>query len=127
VPALLAYLEDKKTLLSTSKLQVAVVYIAEAHASDTWPMKWAVEWPRPVNLEQRVQYARTCVKDLQLGGMRLLVDDMDNAFNACFGAWPTSYYILHHTKLIYIGNPPPTEAFYDIHQLFDELDNLLLA
>jgi len=111
--------------LTAPIIKFHIVYITEAHASDTWPMKFSIEWPRPTTLAQRVEYARTCVADLQATRMGLLVDCMDDGFNTAFGAWPTGYFVLAGTRLLYVGMPQPDAATYDVRLLFSCLDALL--
>ena len=102
-------------------MQWVLVYICEAHAADTWPMKWSVEWPRPVSLLQRAVHAYVCERDLAIGA-RVLVDGMDDAFNEAFGSWPTAYYCADRTgKLLYVGTPPDGEAAYDVFELISWL------
>jgi len=97
-----------------------MVYITEAHASDVWPMGFAVEWTSPKSLEQRKEYAAICSKDMGLQpGFKLLVDGMDNAFNFAFGSWPTGYYVVRvDGTLVYLGQPEESEASYDVELLF---------
>ena len=76
------------------EVQWALVYICEAHASDTWPLKFSTEQPSPTSLEQRSGYAARCAAELGFSeaGFRVCVDGMNNCFNSAFGAWPTCYY-----------------------------------
>lgn len=83
-------------------------------------MKFSVEWPRPKDLPQRAEYAGVCVRDLGLEGCRLLLDDMDDSFNAVFKAWPTAYYVLRGSVLAYVGEPEPDSAYYDVKILLDK-------
>lgn len=106
------------------KIRFVLVYITEAHASDTWPMKWSVEWPRPVNVQQRIEYAKKCVSDLSIEDMDLLIDTMSDDFNNVFKSWPTAYYVLQGTKLVYIGTPEETAYSYDVNLLLQQLDSL---
>jgi len=104
-----------------------MVYICEAHASDTWPMKWKIEWETPKSLDQRQKYAKICCDELQLipTFSTIVVDGMDNAFNSDFGTWPTAYYVIGtDARLLYIGEPEETATFYDINRLFDFLMEL---
>ena len=59
-------------------VQWAVAYIGEAHASDTWPLKFSHERPTPTTLAQRAAYAVQCSSELGLDGFRLCVDGMAN-------------------------------------------------
>lgn len=113
-----------------ANVQFVLVYITEAHASDSWPMKFAVEWPRPRSLAQRQAYARTCADELRVG-FEVVVDGMDDAFNAAFRAWPTAYYVIDaDARLLYVGtgtDDRPDYASYDVGELFAFLRRLTEA
>lgn len=95
-----------------------MLYISEAHASDTWPLKFSHEQPRPVSIEQRCEYAARCAANLRLSSFRLLVDTMDDACNAALCAWPTAYFVLDAAgTLLYIGEPKEGEYGYDVREL----------
>jgi len=101
-----------------------MVYICEAHAKDTWPLKWKVEWETPKSREQRQNYAKICSDELGLVPTfsTVVVDDMDNKFNSDFGAWPTAYYVIgEDARLLYIGEPEEDSAGYDINLMFNFL------
>jgi len=102
------------------------MYICEAHASDTWPMKFAVEWPQPQCLEKRIEYAETCSMSLELKPhLDLFVDGMENTFNSAFCSWPTNYYVVSSDAvLLYIGDTDDNGldyASYNIEHLFQVL------
>lgn len=109
-------------------LQVVVIYIREAHASDTWPMKVHGEQPSPRSLEERLEYARACAAELAFPASFLIrVDDMADSFNAAFGAWPTCYYVVGEDKrLKYVGEVPigSESDSYDVSELFGVLNSL---
>jgi len=92
----------------------------EAHAADKWPMKWAVEWPEPATLAERITCARKCDEDLGWSPeVLLLVDDMDNTFCKVFAAWPAGVYVLSpDRKLLFVGAPTTYDVFFDIEELF---------
>lgn len=96
------------------------VYIAEAHASDTWPMAYSVQWPRPTCLEQRLAYAQTMAADLQMRpAFHVVVDSMDDAFNDKFKAWPQGIYVAQAGKLVYSSESGGDSPGYDVQELFD--------
>lgn len=103
-------------------VQWAMVYIAEAHAADTWPLKFSFERPRPASLAERLAYAAETSQSLGFAaaGFRLLVDSMDDRLNAAFGAWPTAYYALDRAgRLLFIGEEATSGAdAYDVRGLF---------
>lgn len=97
-----------------------MLYICEAHASDTWPLKFSHEQPRPASLEQRQAYALRCAASLGFSssGFRCLVDTMDDACNAALGAWPTAYFVVDDAgTLLYIGEAKEGEYGYDLREL----------
>jgi hypothetical protein len=72
-----------------------LVYIAEAHAQDTWPINSTrCSGPgntilTPKTLEERRSVARRCVDALRLEGtVPVLLDGMDDAFLETYAAWP---------------------------------------
>ena len=54
------------TIRGGKALRLLFVYIAEAHAADTWPMGYSVQWPRPTSLAQRCEYARAAAEGMGL-------------------------------------------------------------
>lgn len=101
-------------------LNFAFVYMMEAHAADKWPMKWAVEWPEPQSLMERIACAKRCDEDLGLSPIvQLFVDTMDNDFCKTFKAWPAGCYVLtSNRRLLFIGAPETHDVFFDIERLF---------
>jgi len=91
-------------------------------------MKFSVEWPQPVSLHQRIEYAETCAAALKLKpDMTLFVDGMDNAFNSAFCSWPTCYYVVDSdATLLYVGQQDDGAdyASYNVQLLFRELRRL---
>lgn len=101
-------------------MQWCLLYICEAHASDTWPLKFSHEQPRPVSIEQRCEYAARCAASLGFAsaGFRVMVDTMDDACNAALCAWPTAYYVVDAAgTLLYIGEAKEGDYGYDVHEL----------
>mmetsp|Transcript_10890 Transcript_10890/g.16441 ORF Transcript_10890/g.16441 Transcript_10890/m.16441 type:complete len:90 (+) Transcript_10890:801-1070(+) len=88
-------------------------------------MKWSVEWPRPVDLQQRIEYATKCVSDLSIDEFDLLIDPMTDDFNTAFKSWPTAYYLMKGRDLVYIGTPEETECSYDVNLLLGRLDDIV--
>lgn len=97
-------------------------------------MKFSVEWPRPTDLEQRIDYANICSTELGLLPLfgEVVVDRMDDGFNNAFRSWPTCYYVVGADKrLLYVGDsedeaPDEGEMYarFDVNQLLDFLRNL---
>jgi hypothetical protein len=90
--------------LHAGRARFAVVYLAEAHAADQWPVGPAVSTcPAHRDLAAR---AAQCAGLARAGGAAgagglahwpagsVLVDGMDDAFLEHFGAWPTRFFVL---------------------------------
>lgn len=116
-PQLLSFIRGEGSSLG---LNFVFVYTREAHASDTWPMKWAVEWPEPRSLDARIACAQKCDADLGWSPeVEILVDDMDNGFCDSFGAWPAGGYVLGPGgRLLFVCAPPRDAVFFDVEELF---------
>ena len=83
-----------------------LVYIEEAHPSDGWVSSDAPhQIPRHRCLEDRLRAAR--LMGTEVPGCALVVDSMDNASNAAYGAYFDRLYILHHGKIVYQGARGP--------------------
>lgn len=104
-------------------LHVVFVYILEAHASDRWPMKWQVEWPEPLSLDERVACARKCDADLGWSPrVQVLVDGMEDSFCHEFGAWPAGGFVVGRTgELLFVCQPPQGGVFFEEEELFSYL------
>jgi hypothetical protein len=87
-----------------SKVDFLGVYISEAHASDEWPLGVKYVFEQPKEMETRLSIASKFVKDF---GVKLpvLVDTMENEFDAKFASWPERFYIVQDNKLALVGEP----------------------
>mmetsp|Transcript_32772 Transcript_32772/g.91794 ORF Transcript_32772/g.91794 Transcript_32772/m.91794 type:complete len:94 (+) Transcript_32772:1087-1368(+) len=90
-------------------------------------MGYKVEWPRPETLEERTSYCATSMRELSVpSDWHVLVDHMDDHFNATFASWPTSFYVLGRGgdkwTFRHLGVPKPTEAYIDLDALLTYLD-----
>ena len=88
-----------------------LVYIAEAHAADEWPIN-STRCAGPANsvhthrsLGERTAAAARMVGALELQGMPLLCDGMDDAFLRTYAAWPIRLYGLRDGYLDVIAEP----------------------
>jgi len=89
------------------KVQFLMIYIREAHPVDGWwfgggpqaklikryAPKVAMDVYDPKTLEERRAVAGQCEDALQFG-VRTYVDDMDDAVNEAYAAWPTRLYLV---------------------------------
>lgn len=89
------------------QLQFLSIYIREAHPVDGWwfgkgPISWlmkayssraAQDVYDPTTMEERRSVAGRCQETLQYG-IPTLVDEMDDAVNKAYAAWPTRLYLV---------------------------------
>jgi hypothetical protein len=87
------------------------VYVREAHPTDEWQMKSNVKedvcYVQPKTMEQRLAIANDFVKRYSFP-LPFGVDDMSNAVNDLYAAWPERLYILDETgRIAYRGGMGP--------------------
>lgn len=76
------------------------MYIAEAHASDEWPIgkkEWAAG-PQHTRIEDR--RAAVAAQDARLGSVpwRCYCDAMEDGFLRTYGAWPVRFFLFRTTE-----------------------------
>ena len=84
-----------------------VVYIREAHAIDSrLPMEFGMI-EDPVTGLERMAVASQCMADLDLP-IPAIVDQMDDAVNLAYRAWPDRLYLVGKDgKIAFSGGPGP--------------------
>jgi len=83
-----------------------LVYIEEAHPSDGWVSSDAPhQIPRHRCMEDRLRAARLMLSEAP--GSRVVIDTMDNASNAAYGAYFERLYILRDARVVYQGGRGP--------------------
>ena len=95
------------------------VYVREAHPTDEWQMKSNVKddvcYAQPKTLEQRMAIANDFTKRFKYP-LPFGVDDMSNAADLAYSAWPERLYIIDENgRIAYRGgmgpfNYKPSEA-----------------
>ena len=103
------------------KVQFLSIYIREAHPIDGWWMgrrltrnlvkkyapKASMDHYDPKAIEERRAVAGECETALEYG-IRTYVDEMDDAVNIAYAAWPTRLYLIGlDGKVIYGGGLGP--------------------
>lgn len=102
-------------------MQFLLVYIAEAHARDQWPVGKTISCvDQPLTLEQRLKNANQCRESFKFE-MPMIVDNMDNTFHNTYGAWPFRFYIMYQNKLVFKAEPDADGYHYNL----TDLDNLV--
>ena len=120
-----------------------VVYIAEAHAQDEWPVGRMVSCcARPQSLSERVRLLQrlgsgkgqghggigagvgACLRRWPPGSV--LVDTMDDGFATQYAAWPTRFYVLAgergDERVAFKAQPHESDCGYHLGDLADYLD-----
>jgi len=87
------------------------VYVREAHPTDEWQMKSNVKddvcYAQPKTLEQRVAIANDFTKRFRYA-MPFGIDDMSNAADLAYSAWPERIYIIDESgHIAYRGGMGP--------------------
>lgn len=93
------------------KVDFLTVYVREAHPTDEWQMKSNVKddvcYAQPKTLEQRVAIAQDFTKRFKFP-LPFGIDDMSNASNDAYAAWPERLYIIDETgHIVYRGGMGP--------------------
>jgi hypothetical protein len=105
----------------SGQVEFLKVYIREAHPVDGWwlgkgPFGLLMKFYRsraatdvydPTTIEARRAVAGNCAAALEYG-IRTYVDEMDDAVNKAYAAWPTRLYLVGlEGQVVYKGAPGP--------------------
>jgi hypothetical protein len=93
------------------KVDFLTVYVREAHPTDEWQMKSNVKddvcYAQPKTLEQRVAIAKDFTARYKFP-LPFAIDDMSNAADSAYAAWPERLYIIDETgHVAYRGGMGP--------------------
>jgi len=91
-----------------------LVYIAEAHAQDEWPIGSSVCINRPKTMADRRQAAKDMQRDLQVR-IPIVIDNMGDEFERTYAAWPFRFYMVKDGVLVYKAQPK--DCNYDVSDL----------
>jgi hypothetical protein len=107
------------------RVQFLKVYIREAHPVDGWwlgrgplgrlmklgGIRAATDVYDPKTIDERRTVAGDCAEVLQYG-IRTYVDEMDDAVNQAYAAWPTRLYLIGlDGRVVYHGGLGPFDFF----------------
>lgn len=108
-----------------------VVYCAEAHASDVWPISSGryhdnepVSITAPRTNEERCSIAAQFKERYKLSGLLpILVDPIDDRFERAYAVWPLRFFVLQQGTegVRVVFKAMPKDASYDIKALRDFL------
>jgi type I thyroxine 5'-deiodinase len=84
--------------------------VREAHPTDEWQMKSNVKddvcYAQPKNLQQRVYIANDFIKRFKYP-VPFGIDDMSNAAEGAYSAWPERLYVIEDGRIAYRGGMGP--------------------
>ena len=84
-----------------------VVYIQEAHASDSWRLAGNVSVATPHTFDERGTVASSCVRKLGIE-MPALVDGVDDTTESAYTGWPDRLYLIDRNgRVVYKSGPGP--------------------
>lgn len=102
---------------------LSLVYIAEAHSSDQWPLGPTLSYPTaPKVLEERMKLAADALGRLDGGGLPMLVDLIDDSFLDAYAAWPIRFFVIDDGRVEYIAQPREQECLYFTEDLVSWLE-----
>jgi len=95
---------------TTGLARIQMIYIAEAHALDEWPMgdgfgvsKYKA-FNQPKSVQERINIAKVFKEELKCL-LPILVDGPDDHFERAFASWPLRFYVIKDGKIIYKAQP----------------------
>ena len=92
-----------------------LVYTAEAHASDEWPVGSHIAQRQPRSTHERVSVARRRLAELGVNWPGTLVDTGREAFQEAFACWPLRWYFLDGHTVTHTAQP--SGGAYDVTQI----------
>ena len=92
-----------------------LVYTAEAHATDEWPVGSHLFQRQPRSTHERVAVARRRLAQLGVAWPGTLVDTGCEAFHAAFACWPLRWYFLDGHTVTHVAQP--SAGAYDVTQI----------
>ena len=105
-----------------------MVYIREAHPSDAWQSETnaddGIEFGSPKDFGERSALARCCTTKLEVG-FPAVVDELDNATDEAYTAWPERMVVIDRDGRIRWMSAPGPFGF-EPEQLAQQLDALSL-
>jgi hypothetical protein len=107
-------------------VELALIYIKEAHPEDEWQMDENVEsdvvHEQPKTFEARVDLARAFMDRMNVE-TEAFVDDIRNTAMACYAAWPERIYVISQEgRILYKGGVGP--FYFEPEELREFLENL---
>ena len=96
-------------------VQFLLVYIAESHAVDEWPVGETIVKKQHRTVEERIKACEECLSDFGLG-IPAVVDTIQNDFHDAFSCWPIRFYLINKGVFEYVARPRPG-CGYDLTEI----------
>jgi len=104
------------------KVNFLLVYIAEAHATDVWPLGNRVCLPSHQTIEDRANAAKMLVSKYDCK-LPILLDTMNDTFDKEFAIWPERYYVVRNGFIEHVFMP--THEFgFDQSEMYSVLQKI---
>jgi len=104
------------------KINFLLVYIAEAHAKDVWPLGNRESLPSHETLQDRLNAAQILLKKYNCE-IPMLLDTMSDGFDKAFAIWPERYYVIAGGKVEHVFMPDH-EFGFDQDNMYELLRQL---
>ena len=120
-------MQDIKKLASdcASVADFLLVYVAEAHAADEWPVGNPIQYNQPKTIDERLAIAREFVAKYEImdAGIPLVVDDLaggtsqnrdpfeDNPVDTAYAIWPTRWYVVQGGVVRFKAQPDSAHEY----------------
>jgi len=97
-----------------------VVYVAEAHAADEWPVGDPLKIMQPRTTMERAAIATKFKNDYDFL-LPMLVDTVDNNFEQTYSAWPIRFYVVQNYRVLFKAYPDKLNTYDSIPPQLDEI------
>lgn len=101
--------------------QFLLIYIAESHAVDEWPVGETIIKKQHRTLPERIVACQECLEDFQLN-MPTVVDSVENEFHHTYACWPIRFYMINNGVFEVVARPK--QFGYDLQDIADWLAQL---
>lgn len=101
-----------------------LVYIAEAHADDEWPIGMDLKFNQPKTLFERHKIVKHFQETTKFT-WPTLIDTLENNFDKIYCAWPLRFYLIDQSRNLAFIAEPKEGGFYDIEDIRITLNNFI--
>lgn len=106
----------------SGSVQFLLVYIAESHAVDEWPVGERIVKTQHKTLPDRITACNECLEDFNLA-MPTVVDTMENSFHETYSCWPIRFYLINNGVFDCVARPK--KEGYDLTEIADWLGKVI--